>query len=125
MTDYKKRLNLPLEGSEDIQFFTKSGTLVSKGYTRVVIGERGPYIEFNRNQVKGKNFSIPVTAKYRLTDKRVYYIEARSKDESLVKIYYQKKTVKYADYKLGMCYISPFDLTSDKYETLVEPLDKT
>jgi len=124
-TNYKKRLNLPLDGLNDIQFYTKSGSLVAKGYKRVVIGDRGPYIEFDRSQIEGKSFFIPDNAKYRLSDKRVYYVEGRSKDESLVKLYYQTKTVEYADYKVGMAYISPFDLTSDKYEVLIEPLKKS
>jgi hypothetical protein len=27
-----------------------------------------------------------------------------------VKLYLQKRTVAYADYRIGMCYISPFDM---------------
>ena len=122
MASYQKRLKLPLNGSEDIQFFTHSGTLVAKGYIRVVIGGRGPYIEFDPKQIVEKSFDIPEEQQYRVKDKRVYYIEARSIDASYVKMYYQKRTVAYADYKVGMVYISPFELTSDKFPVLVEPL---
>jgi hypothetical protein len=119
-TDYKKRLNLPLEGSDDIIFYTKDGLEVAKGYVRVVIGERGPYIEFDNSHIIKESFIIPPDQAYRLTDKRVYYVEHRSKDEAYVKLYEQKKTVAYADYKIGKFYISPFDLKSNIHEVLVD-----
>jgi hypothetical protein len=90
----------------------------------VVIGDRGPYIEFLPEQIEKDTFSIPESQKYRKTDKRVYYIEARSNDEAYVKLYYQKKTVAYADYKIGMCYVSPFELVTDELDELVEPHEK-
>ena len=121
---YSERLKIPLEGSETLQFFTKSGTAVATGYERIVIGGRGPYIEFRADQIVEESFEIPEDQEYRKTDKRVYYIEARSKDESYVKLYIQKKTVAYADYKVGMLYISPFELKTDELEELVEPLEK-
>ena len=34
----------------------------------------------------------------------------RTKDQSNVKVYDQKRTVEYADYEVGLFYISPFDL---------------
>jgi hypothetical protein len=37
-------------------------------------------------------------------------VEWRTKDQSKVKVYEQGKTVDYADYKVGLFYISPFDL---------------
>jgi hypothetical protein len=37
-------------------------------------------------------------------------VEWRTKDQSNVKVYEQSKTVDYADYKVGLYYISPFDL---------------
>ena len=37
-------------------------------------------------------------------------MEWRTSDESNVKVYDQKKTVDCADYKVGLFYISPFDL---------------
>jgi len=115
---YKDRLRIPLEGGE-LDFYTKSGTHVATGYTRVVIGQRGPYVEFEQMQILKGNFHIPPDQEYRKTDRRVYYIEARSNDESNVKLYYQRKTVAYADYKIGMVYISPFDLKTDDIEELV------
>jgi hypothetical protein len=41
---------------------------------------------------------------------RPFPLEWRAKDQSNVKVYDQKRTVKYADYKVEFFYISPFDL---------------
>jgi hypothetical protein len=41
---------------------------------------------------------------------KVFYVEWRTKDQSNVKVYDQKRTVEYADYKVGLFYISPFEL---------------
>ena len=117
--DYEKRLILPIEGSKDIIFYSLSGTPLFEGYVRVVIGERGPYIEFDKDNVIFDNFHITESCEYRKKDKRVYYVEFRSKDDSYVKLYYQKKTVNYADYLIGYYYANPFELTSNKYEKLI------
>jgi hypothetical protein len=37
-------------------------------------------------------------------------VEWRTNDEGNMKVYEQKRTVDYADYKVGLFYISPFDL---------------
>jgi hypothetical protein len=37
-------------------------------------------------------------------------LEWRTNDESRVKVYEQSRTVDYTDYKVGLFYISPFDL---------------
>lgn len=118
--DYEKRLNIPLVGEQDIIFSSLKGLPLCHGYKRVVIGERGPYIEFDKDNIIFDNFYIPKECEYRKNDKRVCYIEFRSKDESYVKLYYQKKLVKYADYLIGFYYISPFELTSDKHLKLID-----
>lgn len=103
-------LNIDKDGNDLVELFSESGTKLSKGYKRVVIGGRGPYVEFTEDQLLFKSFHIPKDQLYRLTDKRVYYIELRSSDESNVKLYFQLQTVAYADYKIGFFYISPYDL---------------
>lgn len=121
-------LNADKNGNPNIELYSKDGFKLSKGYTRIVIGGRGPYVEFNEEQIDFKSFHIPKDQLYRLTDRRVYYIELRSIDESNVKLYYQLQTVAYADYKIGMLYISPHDLffstgeclATSKMETVVE-----
>jgi len=109
-TNYEQRLKIPILGNPDVDFSTKSGLRVATGYTRIVIGGRGPYIEFSEHMMNIPAMEIPVEQEYRLTDKRVYYIEYRTLDIEHVKVYLQVREVAYADYKIGMYYISPFDL---------------
>ena len=45
-TNYQDRLRIALEGNDYTRFETSTGLHVATGYTRVVIGGRGPYIEF-------------------------------------------------------------------------------
>lgn len=118
---YRGRLLLPEEiGNDEIIFYTKSGLEVAHGYERVVIGDRGPYIEFHGEMLNNDGIYIPEHQKWRIKNPLCYYVEWRTKDNCYVKIYNQKRTVKYADYKIGCWYISPFDLTSDKYSILIE-----
>ena len=117
---FSKRLRIPLEGMDKLSLYSKKGTLLAIGYTRVVIGKRGPYVEFNDSQIQKDKFIIPERELYRLTNGVSYYIEYRSLDECNVMLYHQKRTVAYADYKIGMYYISPFDLVmKNNYPTII------
>lgn len=100
---------LDLVGDKATEFYSRSGTLLSKGYSKIVVGERGPYIEFKLINIRFRDIGIPYNEYSRLW-RDVYYVEYRSKDKSNVKIYKQKKVVGYADYKIGLFYISLFDL---------------
>jgi len=116
-----KRLRIPLGGSYKLPLYSTFGTLIAKGYSRVVIGQRGPYVEFNESQIFLKeSFTIPEIEKYRLTNNICFYVEYRSTDESNIKLYFQKRRVKYADYKIGMYYISPFDLKFDNGMPIID-----
>jgi len=108
--DYKKRLLISTEGNTETEFYTVNNLFVAKGYERIVIGERGPYIEFNESQINQDNILIPEDQKWRLNNNSIYYVEFRTDDISNVKIYYQIKTVDYADYLIDKFYISPFDI---------------
>jgi hypothetical protein len=124
-TDYFKRLKISLTGDSETEFTTNSGTKIAKGYERIVIGGRGPYIEFSKNQMLMESINIPEAEEKRLNDtnKIYYYWEYRSNDDSNVKVYYQKKTVDYADYKVQMFYVSPFDVLADG-KVIIEKLRK-
>jgi len=63
---------------------------------------------------------IPKNQLYRLSDPKVYYIEFRTNDDSNVKVYYQMRTVAYADYKIGSFYISPSELFANNMRCLSE-----
>jgi hypothetical protein len=108
------------DGCNKTQLFTKSKTLVCNGYSRVVIGGRGPYVEFSEDQIAMPSFFVPKEQLYRFFDKRIYYMEFRSNDKSNVKLYYQLRTVSYANYKIGMLYISPNDLYIDTGECIIQ-----
>ena len=65
---YRDRLILPElpdedEEIEEIIFYTKSGLEVARWYERVVIGDRGPYIEFQGEMLTKENFA-PNAAKF-------------------------------------------------------------
>ena len=109
-TDYAKRLQIPLEGNDTTKFYSLNGQIIAEGYVRIVIGGRGPYIEFEPWMIYRNSIRMPEEEEYRLNDPNVYYLEYRSIDISNVKVYAQLKPVDYADYLPGKCYISPFDL---------------
>ena len=83
---------------------------IATNFIRVVYGGRGNYVEFSKEQLTPfkKNFSMPWNSKWRIKHPHAFYLEYRTTDG--IKIYFQKKTVSYADYKIGMFYISLQDI---------------
>jgi hypothetical protein len=109
MKKYEDLLNIPIEGKR-FGLYTKNSTLIADKYQRVVIGQRGPYVEFSKDDIHLNQLYIPKNQLYRLSDPKVYYIEFRTNDASNVKVYYQMRSVAYADYRIEYFYISPDDL---------------
>ena len=125
MNKYKEMLTIPLEDGSNIPLCVNVPYVISHGYNRVVIGQRGPYVEFNKNQIIDSKLYIPNSQLYRLSDPKVYYIEFRTNDFD-AKVYYQMRSVAYADYKIGCFYISPNDLYKvDGSPCLILPDDYT
>ena len=118
---HAQRLKIPIEGNSNLCFYSKEGLLLARGYKRVVIGQRGPYIEFDDDQIVKENIHIPKYAEHKLTDSMAYYFEYRSNDSSFVKLYWQKMTVLYADYKVGLWYISPSEVKTEEMAELLFP----
>lgn len=115
-TDYEARLRLPINPSpmEQLRLITTQvGLPVAIRYQRIVLGGRGPYMEFARDDLYLENFIIPEDQLWRRFHPGCYYIEWRSIDVRHVKLYQQLKTVDYADYRPQYFYISPFDLYTD------------
>lgn len=102
-------LTIPIEDGSEIQLCVNYPLVIAYSYERVVIGQRGPYVEFNKNQIIDNKLYIPKNQLYRLSDPKVYYIEFRTIDYD-IKVYYQMRNVAYADYKIGYFYISPSNL---------------
>jgi hypothetical protein len=110
-------------GNKNIKIYScMSKILVAEGYERVVYGDHGAYLEMNKEQVKWDVFIL-----YR---KEIGWYDVYYTEDKEVKIYLQRASVKslpnpppgkysvdnnckegYADYKVGMCYIKPDDIS--------------
>ena len=110
------------EFGDNIFFRTRDELLIAKDYERIVYGDHGPYIEFNKNQINWNSW-------YCKRKNIGYYNIYFPIDKTKIKLYEQIKDVKnlpnppfgsrsfngnrkegYADYKIGKCYISPFEI---------------
>ena len=87
--------------------YLKNGQLFAKEFVRVVHGGRGDYVEFAENQIIPELLSKFGNTDLNNTDTEYYYYWLFPKNNADVKVYKQLKTVKYADYKIGMYYVSP------------------
>lgn len=107
-----------VDGNKKCNIYSKSGTLVATGYNRVVIGDYGAFVEFDKTQAVLQNIKVKAGQEYRYNDeqysKNVKYLWLTAKDNSDCKIYFQKKTVDYADYKAEMFYISPYEVKTER-----------
>lgn len=121
--NYIERLKISIEGNQQTKFETFDNFFVATGYERIVIGGRGPYVEFNSTQINLDSFIISDEEYWRINSDLAYYVEYRTSSISNVKVYFQKKLVDYADYKIGLYYISPFDLLADGFK-IIEKLKK-
>lgn len=103
-----------VQGNKNCRIYSKEGTLIACGYTRIVVGDYGAFIEFSPKQAIHNNIITKKGQEYRVNDirysKNVKYHWLTAKDNSDCKIYYQIKPVDYADYKPKMYYISPYDV---------------
>ncbi len=92
--------------------YFKDGIQFASNYIRIVHGDRGKYIELNKSQIliqlKSKfNQQLPD----KVSNEQFFYYWLMPIDRT-EKIYWQIKTVNYADYKPGLYYISPSLLQS-------------
>lgn len=101
----------------DIQIKAKNffvnDELIATGYTRVVHGGRGAYLEIHPDSMVESGLEPEPKQEYRLTEewkKLAYYAWYRTK-VGFKKVYFQYKKVNYADYLPGYYYIDPKDLT--------------
>lgn len=105
---------LKIEGSSD-KLYNFSGTLIANGYERIVIGDYGAFVEFNQEQANPEVYVTKSGEEYRTTERyssTVKYEWLTTKDYSDVKIYLQRRTVPYADYRPGYFYVSVFEVIS-------------
>ena len=92
--------------------------MIAKNFDRVVIGDYGAFIEFDEKSLasdllvkKGQEFRMKkdFPGKY-------HWLTTKHDD---VKIYYQLKPVKYADYKVGKYYISPYEIMDQPVKNMI------
>jgi len=89
--------------------YTVNGSLICSSFDRIVIGDYGAYIEFSPEQANKDLFAVTI----RIDDVRyanVKYAWRTIDDGSQIKIYYQKNTVSYADYKPKKYYVSVYEV---------------
>ena len=100
----------------DIQLTTHDGTPLAMGVSSrgYVCGDYGVFLEIENSQINKNNLKIQPGEEYRIYDDRfkdkVKYIWYTDKENNGIKMYYQKKGVTYADYKVGRWYVSPYEV---------------
>lgn len=112
------RMRLPewckTQGDSEQALYSLDGTLLCRGYMRIVIGDYGAFVEITDTQIIKSNLMPKPGQEYRYQDPRysqnVKYLWLTAKDRSDCKIYQQLKPVSYADYIPGRYYISPYEV---------------
>ena len=89
-----------------MQVLCRCGRPLATGFERVVHGERGAYVEFTDAQIIQENLCLPEGTRWRLSSSIAYYDEYRTQCPCNEKVYHQRRTVKYADYKVGYWYVA-------------------
>lgn len=101
-----------INGDLNCQVYDSFYHLIAYGYSRVVIGDYGAYVEIPLDKMILTDIIVKPGEEYRFEPEysNVKYHWYCLKNNQDIKIYYQKHTVKYADYKPEMFYISPYEL---------------
>lgn len=107
--------DIDIDNLDNYIVYNKEEIPIISKIDRIVIGDYGPYIEFDSiNANMDVIYEDPKEA-YRSTDKyidKVKYLWYTSTGKD--KIYLQLRTVEYADYLIGKFYISPYDVVIKK-----------
>lgn len=93
---------------------TKRNTVFAEGWERIVIGDYGAFIEMSPEQISQETLVVESGQEYRINDpnynKNCKYQWLTVSDGSQIKVYFQQKTVSYADYLPNMYYVSPYEI---------------
>ncbi len=101
--------NIPCTKTE-LSLFTCSNLKVANKYQRILFTIKGNFVEFSNKDIIHTSFYIRSNQLFRLSDSRVLYIQFNSNDDTDIKMYYQMRNVRYADFKMGYFYIAVNDL---------------
>lgn len=104
---HESMLDISLEGGNAL-IKNQCGTLLAVGYTRVVIGDYGAFIEISPAQIQSSAIRERWPGP---PDRPVKYIWMETRDMLKTKVYSQQRGVAYADYQPGMFYVAPSDVT--------------
>lgn len=106
------------DGTFGLPIRLTDGTEFLSGYNRIVVGDHGAYIEFDENELL-VSIQTKKGQEWRENDQydcKYHWKQPVTKDENgidigrNVKIYYQIKKVKYADYLTKMMYVDPYEV---------------
>jgi hypothetical protein len=107
---------------EEVKFTTPNGLPLANGYKELIMTPKGPMVQFFDDQIVQENLVIPEPLLWRRRHPEAYYVEYRSRDYCGVRFYLQKRED--GVFKPGFWYASAFDLSSDKYPILIDPLKR-
>lgn len=101
-----------LNGDTNCKIYDSEYNLIAESYSRIVVGDYGAYIEFSQEQLSSAHLIVKPGEEYRfeIGFESVKYHWYCLQENRNIKIYYQRRKVPYADYQIGMFYISPFEL---------------
>lgn len=119
------KANLPegfcLDGG-DVAVYSPSGLKIAEGYSRIVIGDYGALVEILPEQVVHENVRVKPGQEYRDTNPKysgsVTFSWLTAKDDSDIKIQFQKKTVGHTDMVPGRYYVSVLECAPGKVQEL-------
>ena len=104
-----------LEQGESWHVYTLSGQLIAKDYKQIIIGDYGCYVEIADDDMIKENIIVKPGQEFRLSmdflGKYHWYTDSHKQK---IKLYFQTKGVNYADYTVGMWYVSPYDVIIKK-----------
>jgi len=103
----KKKISISKNEFKQIFIISDSELFLAK-WDRIVIGDHGPYIEANYSDSRLQLIVKP-GKEYRTKFKHAKYDWLCPIYNEDIKVYLQKGKVKYADYKVGKIYVSPYD----------------
>ena len=108
-----------LDGDPLCALFSETGTQIATGYSRIVIGDYGAYVEISPEQILQDKLRLAPGEEYRVYNERysahVKYHWYTTIVSQQIKLYYQQKTVANADYISGMWYVSVYEILPEDY----------
>ena len=108
-----------LDGDTTCALYAEKETQIATGYNRIVIGDYGAYVEISPEQILQDKLMLAPGEEYRVYDERysahVKYHWYTTIVPQRIKMYFQQKTVAYADYIPGMWYVSVYEVFPEDY----------